>query len=104
MKYYNAIITLFSLSIISVVLLLYFASITRAIEKQNFTLNNELKQIKYQININEIEHSIYSSYDYVNKLKKIYFSQSDNSIVSNRITLNSLKDKNIKNLHTVGIK
>ena len=72
MKYYSAIIFLFASSIFAVVLLLYFANITRNIEKENFVLLSKIKKIEDQININEIELSFYNSYEYLLKMQKIY--------------------------------
>ena len=73
MRYYSTIIFLFVSSIFAVVLLLYFANITRNIEKENFVLLSKIKKIEDQININEIELSFYNSYEYLLKMQKIYF-------------------------------
>ena len=104
MRYYSAIIFLFISSIFSMLLLLYFANITRNIEKENFFLLSKIKKLEDQININEIEYSYYNSYEYLNKLHKIYFEIPEENNLNNRISFHSFKKQNLENLHTVGIK
>ena len=104
MRYYSAIIFLFISSIFSVLLLLYFANITRNIEKENFVLLSKIKKLEDQININEIEFSYYKSYEYLNKMHKIYFKIPEEKNFSNRISFHDFKKQNLENLHTVGIK
>tara|TARA_B100000427_G_C15110875_1_gene421454 strand:- start:86 stop:400 length:315 start_codon:yes stop_codon:yes gene_type:complete len=104
MRYYSAIIFLFVSSIFSVLLLLYFANITRNIEKENFVLLSKIKKLEDQININEIEFSYYNSYEYLIKMHKIYFEITDEKNLNNRISFHNFKKQNLENLHTVGIK
>ena len=104
MRYYSAIIFLFVSSIFSVLLLLYFANITRNIEKENFVLSSKIKKLEDQININEIEFSYYNSYEYLIKMHKIYFEITDEKNLNNRISFQNFKKQNLENLHTVGIK
>jgi len=104
MRYYSAIIFLFVSSIFAVLLLLYFANITRNIEKENFVLSSKIKKLEDQININEIEFSYYNSYEYLIKMHKIYFEISDEKNLNNRISFQNFKKQNLENLHTVGIK
>lgn len=104
MRYYSAIIFLFVSSIFSVLLLLYFANITRNIEKENFVLSSKINKLEDQININEIEFSYYNSYEYLIKMHKIYFEISDEKNLNNRISFQNFKKQNLENLHTVGIK
>tara|TARA_Y100000766_G_C18604708_1_gene458412 strand:- start:299 stop:613 length:315 start_codon:yes stop_codon:yes gene_type:complete len=104
MRYYSAIIFLFVSSIFSVLLLLYFANITRNIEKENFVLSSKIKKLEDQININEIEFSYYNSYEYLIKMHKIYFEITDEKNLNNRISFHNFKKQNLENLHTVGIK
>ena len=101
MKYYNTIISLFFLSIFLILLLLYFANITRNIEKENYSLKKKINYIEDQININEIEYSLYNSYEYLVKLQKIYFNESINIKDNQRISFDNLKNKNIEYFHTV---
>jgi len=86
--------------------LLYFANITRNIEKENYTLRDQIDYIQDQININEVEYSLYNSYDYLKKLQKIYFEDKNlNKVYAvRRINYDDLKNKNLEYLHTVGIK
>ena len=104
MKYYSAIIFLFVSSIFAVVLLLYFANITRNIEKENFFLLSKIKKLEDQININEIEFSYYNSYEYLIKMKKIYFEMPKENNLNKRISFYDFKKQNLESLHTVGIK
>ena len=104
MKYSKAIIPFFTLSILIIILLLCFANFTRKIEKENYSLKNHINFIKEQININEIELSIYNNYEYLLKMQKIYFEKDDNQNFENRISFNDYKNKDLKNLFNVGIK
>ena len=104
MRYYSAIIFLFVSSIFSVLLLLYFANITRNIEKENFVLSSKIIKLEDQININEIEFSYYNSYEYLIKMHKIYFEITDEKNLNNRISFHNFKKQNLENIHTVGIK
>ena len=104
MKYYRAILSLFVLNISITILLLYFANLSRDIEKKNINLKNQIKFTKDQININEIEYSLYNSYEYLLKMQKIYFFAPDKDILKNRISFQDLKNDNIENLFTIGIK
>ena len=104
MRYYSAIIFLFISSIFSVLLLLYFANITRNIEKENFVLLSKIQKLEDQININEIEFSYYMSYEYLTKMHKIYFQIPEENNFNNRISFHDFKKQNLENLHTVGMK
>ena len=104
MKYYSAIIFLFISSVFSVLLLLYFANITKNIEKENFVLLSKIKKLEDQININEIEFSFYNNYEYLSKMHKIYFEIPEEKNFSNRISFHDFKKQNLESLHTVGIK
>ena len=104
MRYYSTIIFLFVSSVFAVVLLLYFANITRNIEKENFVLLSKIKKIEDQININEIEFSYYNSYEYLIKMKKIYFEMPKENNLNKRISFYDFKKQNLESLHTVGIK
>jgi len=103
MKYNSAIISLFTLSIFAIISLLYLGNITRKIQKENNILINNIHFIKDQININEIEYSLYNSYEYLQKMQKIYLKESNDEIISNRVSFKSLKNKNLENFYTVGI-
>ena len=85
-------------------LLLYFANITRNIEKENFVILSKIKKLEDQININEIEFSYYNSYEYLIKMHKIYFEIPDEKNLNNIISFQNFKKQNLENLHTVGIK
>ena len=103
MKYYSAIISLFGLSFFAIISLLYVSNISRNIEKQNFYLNQDIGHIVEQININEIEYSLYTNYEYLKKIQKIYFNYSESKNLNNRISFNNFKNKNTDNLFNVKI-
>ena len=103
MRYYKAISSLIVLNIITVLFLLYFGNVSRNIEKQNYILEKKIIFIKDQININEIEFSLYDNYEYLKKLHKIYFDVKQFESFSNkRLSFNNIQIKNLKNIHTVG--
>ena len=106
MKYHSAIISLFSFTLIAIGSLLYFANITRSIEKENYALKDQIKFTQDQININEIELSLYNSYDYLVKLQNIYFEKKNlvQKYKFQRISYSDFINENIENFHTVGIK
>jgi len=104
MKYSKAILPFFVLSIFIIILLLYFANITRKIEKENYVLKNQINNIQEQININEIEFSVFNSYEYLLKMQSIYLEKNDNVTFDNRISFNDFKDKDLKNLLKIRIK
>tara|TARA_Y100001970_G_C13698978_1_gene586225 strand:+ start:148 stop:468 length:321 start_codon:yes stop_codon:yes gene_type:complete len=106
MKYQKAILSFFVLNIFSIIFLLYFANLTRDFEKQNYTLIGEIGDLKEQININEIEYSLYNNYNYLQKMQKIYFENTKDikSDLQKRISFYDFKNKNIEFLHTVGTK
>ena len=104
MKYFRSIIVIFFFSISSVILLLYFANITRAIERENSILVEKIDLIEDQININEIEYSLFNSYDYLQNMHKIYFDTSNKADVHKIISFYDFKNLNIENIYTVGTK
>ena len=103
MKYYSTLISLFILNLFSIFLLLYFANITRNLEKENLVINSKINFLEGQININEIEYSLYNSYDFLQKMKKIYLNDSDNQDYNNRISFYDLKTNYVDYLYTIGI-
>ena len=64
---------------------------------------DRLKEKDY-ININEIEFSLYQSYEYLKKLHKIYFDGEQFESFSNkRLSFHDIQKKNLENIHTVGV-
>ena len=76
----------FLLSFFSIISLLYLGNISREIEKDNIALKEKIIFFQDQININEIEYSLYISYNYLKKLQKIYFNEENVSSLNNRIS------------------
>ena len=103
MKYYSAITSLVLLSILAIIGLLYIGNITRNIEKQNYSLLENINYYKDQININEIEYSLHSSYENLQNLKKIYIGDVENINTNSRISFETFKNVQINHIHTVGI-
>jgi len=104
MKYYSTIASLLILSVLTTALLLYFANVTRSIEKENLALKEQIEYFEDQLNINEIEFNLYNSYDYLKKMQKIYFVQSKNNNLNSRINYFDLQKQNIENFYRIGIK
>jgi len=104
MKYSKAILPFFVLSTLIIILVLYFANITRKIEKENYVLKNQIYNIQEQININEIEFSVFNSYEYLLKMQSIYFEKNENVNFDNRISFHDFKDKDLKKLFKIGIR
>ena len=104
MRYYSTIVSLLILSFLTTSSLLYFANITRSIEKENLALKEQIEYFEDQININEIEFNLYNSYDYLQKMQKIYFAQSKNNNLDSRINYHDLHKENVENFYQIGIK
>jgi len=96
MQYNRALLFFFILGIIFTALLLYFANITRKIEKENYQLSIKIKNIHEQIDINEIEYSLHNSYEYLNKLRMVYFQNSINKDFDNRLSFSELTNNSAK--------
>ena len=84
--------------------LLYFANISRHIELQNSDLRGKINYIEGQININEIEYSLYNSYDYLKVLQNIYFEKVEDINLNQRISFYDLSDNSLESFYTVGTK
>ena len=103
MRYLSAIFSLIGLNILAVLSLLYLGNVSRIIEKQNYTLEKKINFTNDQISINEIELNLYTSYEYLKKLHKIYFdSEQIESFSIKRLSFNDIKKKKLKNIYTVG--
>ena len=103
MRYYSAISSLIVLNILTVMFLLYLGNISRDIEKQNYTLEKKINFVNDQININEIEFSLYHNYGYLKKLHKVYFDGEQFESFSNkRLSFVDFQKKKFKNIYTVG--
>ena len=92
----------FLLCFLSIISLLYLGNISREIEKDNIALKEKIIFFQDQININEIEYSIYISYNYLKKLQKIYFNEENVISLNNRISFSDLEKQKFENLHTIG--
>ena len=104
MKYPKAIIPFLILSLFVIGLLIHFANITRKIEKENYNLRKNITLLEEQININQIEFSLYNSYDYLLKMQRIYFTDKDTQNFDNRISFNNLEINEPEDIYKVGIK
>ena len=104
MKYYSTIASLLILSVLTTASLLYFANVSRSIEKENLALKEQIEYFEDQLNINEIEFNLYNSYDYLQKMQKIYFVQSKNNNLNSRINYYDLQKQNVENFYKIGIK
>ena len=104
MRYSTAILPFFILSTLVIILVLYFANITRKTEKENYEISNQINFIKDQININEIEFNIYNSYEYLSQIQKLYFEPINNYNFDNRISFNNLENNDLDNFFVAGIR
>ena len=102
MKYCSTIIFSFLLSFLSIIVLLCLGNISREIEKNNIALKEKINFIQDQIDINEIEYSLFVSYNYIKKLQKIYYNEENVSSLNNRISFADLEKQKFENFHTVG--
>ncbi|MDC0056524.1 hypothetical protein OAJ74_00055 [Alphaproteobacteria bacterium] len=103
MRYFSAISSLVFLNILAVLSLLHLGNVSREIEKQNYTLEKKINFINDQININEIEYSLYNNYEYLKILHKIYFdSEEFESFSIKRLSFNDIKKKKFEDIYTVG--
>ena len=103
MRYYSTIFSLIVLNILAVLSLLYLGNVSRNTEKQNYTLEKKINFLNDQISINEIELNLYTSYEYLKKLHKIYFDVKQFESFSNkRLSFNDIQIINLKNIYTVG--
>tara|TARA_Y100000590_G_scaffold425270_1_gene533080 strand:- start:4428 stop:4748 length:321 start_codon:yes stop_codon:yes gene_type:complete len=99
MKYFTAITTLICLNIFSVVALLYFGNNSRTIEEENKFIQNKISHEIEQLKVNKIEFTLFNDYDYLIKMKKIYFNQ--NIISSSKSIRLNLKDYNSDKLMNI---
>ena len=83
---------------------MYLGNVSRDFEKSNIILKKNIVLFKDEININEIEYSLVTNYDYLTKLQKLYLAENIYNQVNNIITFNDLKNKDINNFYTVGMK
>ena len=82
--------------------LLYLGNLSGKIEKDNILLKKQINFMQDQININEIEYSLFINYDYLKKLQKIYLNEKVSNSLDNRVSFYNLKEYNIDNLYTIG--
>ena len=96
MKYSTTITSLFLLSSILVLLLLYFGKLTRQIEKDIDISLSKINNLKTLIKINELEYAAHTDTNYLLKLKSIYLADNKEAEpVLNYIDLDNFKKKNI---------
>lgn len=104
MKYYSTITSFFIMSFFTIICLLYLGNISRVLEKENTILKTKINFMKDQVNINELEYSLFNNYNYLKKLQKIYFDTQEAESFDNRLSFYDLKNKNLENIYNVGIR
>lgn len=92
------------MSFFSIISLLFLGNLSSEIEKENTILKEKIKFSKEQFNINQIEYSLVTNYDYLFKLKNIYIDDSNIFSSENRITYNQMDKIESSNIFTVSIK
>ena len=105
MKYYTTIIGLFSFSILTVLLNLYFGNLSNKSEKEINKLKITMIELEDQIKINEIEYAYHTNLKYLTKLDRIYNIQknktkTETSSKTQKIRRNPKTLKNIKGITT----
>ena len=68
------------MSFFSIISLLFLGNLSSEIEKENTILKEKIKFSKEQFNINQIEYSLVTNYDYLFKLKNIYIDDSNREL------------------------
>ena len=81
---------------------LYLGKASSEIEKDSESLQQKISLITDQVNINEVEYNLFTSYYYLIKLQKIYFNKNEINSLNNRVSFNDLKNINLENFYTVG--
>ena len=105
MKYFSAITSLILLNIFALTVVLYFGSKTKIVEEENKIIVLNIEKTQEQLKINEVEHSLYHNYLYLNKLKKIYFdTEKQNNFINSRINLNDFANQDLLDVLQVASK
>ncbi len=105
MKYFSAITSLIILNIFALTVVLYFGSKTKIVEEENKIIVLNIEKTQEQLKINEVEHSLYHNYLYLNKLKKIYFdTEKQNNFINSRINLNDFANQDLLDVLQVASK
>ena len=85
--------------------MLYFGSKTKIVEEENKIIVLNIEKTQEQLKINEVEHSLYHNYLYLNKLKKIYFdTEKQNNFINSRINLNDFANQDLLDVLQVASK
>jgi|TARA_B110000116_G_C16692474_1_gene515891 hypothetical protein len=92
------------MSFFSIISLLFLGNLSSEIEKENTILKEKIKFSNEQFNINQIEYSLVTNYDYLLKLRNIYIEDSNIFFSENRITYNQMDKIESSNIFTVSIK
>ena len=105
MKYFSAITSLIILNIFALTVVLYFGNKTKIVEEENKIIVLNIEKTQEQLKINEVEHSLYHNYLYLNKLKKIYFdTEKQNNFINSRINLNDFANQDLLDVLQVASK
>ena len=105
MKYFSAITSLIILNKFALTVVLYFGSKTKIVEEENKIIVLNIEKTQEQLKINEVEHSLYHNYLYLNKLKKIYFdTEKQNNFINSRINLNDFANQDLLDVLQVASK
>ena len=105
MKYYTTIFSLFFLSLIGVLLSLYFGGLSNQIEKNIISLKSQINVLHEQIKINELEFAFHINKKYLLELQKIYLinNHKDLSLIK-FINLSDLRKKDMQQILKISTK
>ena len=93
MKYTRFIFAFMVLNLFIAFLMVYVGNNTREVEKKNNKLIIQISKINKDIHINNIELTSHKNIDYLNKLYKIYFYETNSQSNFNIISLRELSNQ-----------
>ena len=102
MKYYTIGFIFFFLSLLAILVLLYFGSITRQVEKDIDLIKSKINILNDKLKVNELEYSAYINPGYLNKLSKVYLIQDyDKNVELNIVDIQVFKTNRIHKIYKV---
>ncbi|SVD05403.1 uncharacterized protein METZ01_LOCUS358257 [marine metagenome] len=93
-----------TINILIAFVLIYVGHQTRNLEISNLTLKNKIDEKENEININQIEFSLYNDNKYLKKLFSIYETNLEKKELSNIISLSEFSNFEKKDIFKVGFK
>ena len=99
MKYYTIGTVFLIISLITILMSVYYSKLTRPIEIEIASMQLQIKNLQDKLKINELEHTAHLNPEYLERLEKIYFfNKYSNNMEFNII---GIEEFNIKNIDRV---